>query len=91
MFITAKVWNRYENIVDKVFKYNVALQIANYKTLRIMNNNSSKDVDVNIGQIDKKGSKMSKTHSRNVEILDLKSIDMMVYSQHDGVQPVKYK
>lgn len=45
-----------------------------------MNNNSSKDVDVNIGQIDKKGSKMSKTHSRNVEIFGLE------VQRHDGVQ-----
>jgi len=33
MFIIAKVWNRYENIVDKVFTYNVALQITNYKEI----------------------------------------------------------
>ena len=46
-----------------------------------MDNNSSKDVDVNIGQIDKKGSKMSKTHSRNVEIFGLE------VHRHNGVQP----
>ena len=33
MFIIAKVWKRYENIVDKVFTYNVALQITNYKKI----------------------------------------------------------